>query len=100
MPTEREVWRAFLRGDPEARAAFKRLLDSNRIASTETMNHNEPMTLLAGSFHNGITGCVQVDCSCGRKVWLTPSTQEMLKQRGDSPYTIQCNKCFKLEEHK
>jgi hypothetical protein len=100
MPSEREAWRAFFRSRPEVRDLFKRLLESNRLATMDTLDKNEPLTVLAGPAHNGIIGSVQAKCSCGELVWLAPSTQEMMAKRDAATYTIRCPKCWKLEEAK
>jgi hypothetical protein len=55
----------------------------------------EPMVIVAAAFHNAIIpGSKAVKCGCGTEVWLSPSTQVMIKERGDTPTQIICTSCF------
>jgi hypothetical protein len=94
MPTEREAIRAILDARPELAALFVQMLKDGRLNSTDSIDPNEPIIVCAGSDHGGVTGSVQRNChGCRCLVWLSPSTVEMIKNRGDAPYSILCLEC-------
>jgi hypothetical protein len=94
MPSETEVIRAMLKSNPQAHAALRRMVLEGKIRSHNDADKDEPLTIVAAPTHGGITGALQVECGCGTPVWISPSTQEMIKGRGATPTTICCALCF------
>jgi len=92
MPTERETIRKFLDEDSEMARWLKRSVANGRIKSVD-VSMDEVVTIMAGPNHGGVTGSIQTKCGCGSLVWLSPSTQEMMQQRGDKPTVIMCIEC-------
>jgi hypothetical protein len=98
MPSEIEVIRAVMKtSTPEAMDRLRRMATEGKIKSYGEGDKDEPMTVIATGNHCGIVGCLQARCECGEPVWLSPSTQEMLKGRGHVPTRIICTACFILE---
>lgn len=49
--------------------------------------------IIASTGDDWVKGAIQVDCvGCGNKVWLSPSSQEMLKMFPEAP--VYCIECF------
>ena len=71
---------------------LKRGVAEGRIKALD-FDMDDVVTVLAGPNHGGVTGSVQSKCGCGSMVWLSPSTQEMMQQRGDKPTIIMCRQC-------
>jgi hypothetical protein len=93
MPTEREALRKALRENPEAAAILHHLVISGRIKTPDSLDPTEPLNVICGPDHGGITGSKQDKCGCGAVIWLSPSTQEMLTKRGQSPSKLLCPEC-------
>jgi hypothetical protein len=94
MPTEREAIRAILDARPDLAKLLAEMVQDGRMGCTENIDPNEPITVVAGSDHGGVTGSQQRKCgNCGSAAWLSPSTLEMLEKRGDAPYEILCFDC-------
>jgi hypothetical protein len=94
MPTEIAVLRAALKSNPEGHARLREMAVAGKIGSFDEINPAEPLTVVAASEHFGVTGAIQAKCECGTVVWLSPSTQAMMKGRGDAPTQIICVLCF------
>ena len=98
MPSEIEVFRAALKtADPNTVRKLRLLALAGKIKSMDEADPTEPLVVVASANHCGIVGCLQARCDCGEPVWLSPSTQEMLKERGANPTRIICTACFTLE---
>jgi sulfur transfer protein SufE len=92
MPSEREAIRAAFDATPELRDRLRRMLQPQEGLPSS----DEELTIAASPTHGGITGSKQlVCCECKSKVWIAPSTQEMMRQRGaDAPTRIVCTPCL------
>lgn len=99
MPTEREAIREMLRRRPDLHAKLKRAIEEGRITSTDEIPEGEPYTIVCGPDHGGVEGSKQVQCACGAKVWMSPSTQDLIKSRERLPTLIKCISCV-MEEVK
>lgn len=97
MPSEIEVIRAALKESPEMAARLRRMALEGKIKPMAEADKDEVLTVVATGNHYGIIGCVQTRCACGERVWLSPSTQAMLKERGATPTRIVCSLCFLSE---
>jgi hypothetical protein len=98
MPTEREALRKLMRARPELRAALAKAAKEGRLKSWDELTEaekEEEMLIVCGPDHGGVEGSKQVQCRCGELVWLSPSTQAMLIERGRSPSRIICMSCFR-----
>jgi len=97
MATEREAIRKILRERPELHAALKKAVEEGRLKSTDEMPDDEEIVIICGPDHGGVEGSKQVQCGCGEPVWMSPSTQEALIERGRYPSRIICMSCFREE---
>ena len=97
MPTETEVIRAALKDDPEMAAKLYELAMTGKLAPLERADDSELLIVVATDNHCGIQGSLQTQCTCTRLVWLSPSTQAMLKDRGHAPTIVMCSVCFLAE---
>jgi len=90
MPSEREVIRKVLRQmDNKTLAVLK------NMECEESVPDTEPMKVLAADDPGGITGSKQVPATCcGRKVWISPSTQDMIARRGKHMVEVVCVQCL------
>jgi hypothetical protein len=98
MPTEREALRKIFRARPDLHAALVRAVEQGRLKSWGEMSETEKeeeMIIVCGPDHGGVEGSKQVQCGCGETVWLSPSTQAMLIERGRYPSRIICMSCFR-----
>jgi hypothetical protein len=96
LPSETEVIRAALKGNPETHAKLRKLAQEGKIGTFAEIPPDEPLTLVAAVEHYGIVGAKKVTCTtCAIGVWISPSTQEMLKGRGAAPTAIICVPCFR-----
>jgi hypothetical protein len=96
MPTEREAIRAMLKDNPEVHDRLREMALTGKIKAftNEDAASDELLTIVASDQHGGIIGSVQVKCDCGLGVWISPSTQAMIKARGANPSEIICHLCF------
>lgn len=98
MPSEIEAIRAALKANPEAHRRLRRMAQEGKLGTLTDVPPNEPLTIVAAPDHYGITGAKQVQCGCGTAVWISPSTQAILKARGANPTlaptTVICALCF------
>jgi len=101
MPSEIEVFRAAMKiADPETVEKLRNLALTGRIKSYDSADATKPLIVVATTDHCGISGCRQARCACGTLVWLSPSTQAMLKERDRTPTAetrIVCGECFIVE---
>jgi hypothetical protein len=97
MPTEREAIRKLLRERPEHHAALRKAIEEGRLKSTDEIPNDEEIVIICGPDHGGVEGSKQVQCGCGELVWLSPSTQALLIERGRYPTRIICMSCFRKE---
>jgi hypothetical protein len=89
MPTERDLIRSLIANAPED---FRKFLERVEVAHAQ---QPEPMTIVCAMDPAGITGAKQTECSgCRGKIWLSPSTQQMLAERGDLPTKLICPNCM------
>jgi hypothetical protein len=98
MPTERDLIRSLFARSPERVKAFLEKVD---VADPRNA---EPMIVACNTESLGITGSKQAACcDCFAKIWLSPSTQQMLAERGDLPTFLICPQCmivrFRTGEH-
>jgi hypothetical protein len=101
MPTEHEALRKLMRARPELRAALAKAAKEGRLKSWGELTEAEKveeMIIVCGPDHGGVEGSKQVQCDCGELVWLSPSTQAMLIERGRSPSRIICMSCFREDK--
>jgi hypothetical protein len=55
----------------------------------------DPMVFVGGFDPLSIDGARQTVCGgCGRAIWLSPSTQETIRERGDRPTEFMCVLCL------
>lgn len=98
MPTEREAIRAIramLRDNPATAEKIRKLALLGELRGLEfCASSPEEVIVIASTDHCGIAGCKQAFCKCGKPVWLAPSTQEMLAERGANPTRIMCVLCL------
>jgi hypothetical protein len=99
MPTEREVIRAALKANPEHHAKLRQLALAGKLGTFKDVNPDEPLTIIASPDHFGITGAKMVRCgACQIAVWLSPSTQALIKARDaaptPAPTRVMCGCCF------
>lgn len=96
MPSEIEAIRAMLKSNPEVHNRLRELALAGKIQpfTQAEADSDELLTIVASDQHGGIYGALQVKCGCGLAVWISPSTQAMIKARGVNPTTIMCHLCF------
>lgn len=75
--------------------AIAMLQKEGYLETSQSALEAEDLAVLCGPFANGIKGSKQVRCSCGKLVWQSPATQEMIARRKDRPTTIYCPACVK-----
>jgi hypothetical protein len=101
---EREAIRKFLESDsPQARMlkdAFRKGLIGN-AAELGPPEPGEKIALVIGP-STDIIGSKQVTCSCGQKGWISPSSQELMVEKGPENFEFMCTFCLpgKVEEMK
>jgi hypothetical protein len=93
MPSELESIRNLLRSRSPVADWLKRGVASGKIRSTDEIDPEDEVIVVAGPVHDGVEGSKQAKCAeCSAVVWLAPSTQEMMKTR-TAPVTIKCLGC-------
>lgn len=99
MANEIATLRAALRSNPEHHAKLRELVERGLIGPACDIPDDGPVTVVAAPEHFGIDGAKQAKCGCGRIVWLSPSTQEMMKARDAVPTLLRvlCVWCFTSE---
>ena len=98
MPTEREAIRKILRERPGLHRALAKAIEEGRLTSTADMpEEGEEFVFVCGPDHGGVEGSKQVKCECGAAVWMSPSTQLVLKEREAFPTRILCPVCVMKE---
>lgn len=98
MATEIATLRAALRANPEGHDRLRELAESGAIQPLNDDDLHEAMTIVAASEHFGIFGAQEAQCACGAVVWLSPSTQAMIKARDAVPQPRRvCVFCFARE---
>lgn len=91
---EREAIRKLLRERPDIHSALRRAMDEGRLKSADDMpEEGEMFIFCCGPDHGGVEGSKQVKCECGAAVWMSPSTQELMKSRKAFPARIVCVSC-------
>lgn len=93
MPTEREAFRKMLRENPELRTALTKAVEEGRLKDINEVDPNGAFVIVCGPDHCGIEGSKQVKCECGAAIWMSPSTQEILKEREQLPTRVLCYTC-------
>ena len=94
MPTEREAIRKLLRERPELHTALREAIEEGRLKSTDELpKEGKEFVFVCGSDHGGVEGSKQVKCECGAAVWMSPSTQEVWKERQAFPTRVMCLEC-------
>ena len=94
MPNEMAVLRAALKANPEVHDKLRSMAEKGMLSTFEDIDPNEPLIVIAAPEPYGIVGSIQAHCECGAVVWLSPSTQAMLKARGDAPTQLSCILCM------
>lgn len=96
---ERKAIRKMLNENPDTAATLLKLIQDGKITSMDNpaLNPDELMTVVCSADDAGIDGCVQEQCACGTKVWVSPSTQEMIVARSHAPLRIICPLCWVKE---
>lgn len=94
MPSEIEVIRAALKTNTEAYRKFVEMARDGKLGAFSDVGPDDPLTVVGSPDHLGVVGAIRVKCGCGIAIWLSPSTQEMLKGRGAAPTPIICAICF------
>lgn len=96
MPSEIEAIRAMFKADPVLHDRLRKLALAGKIKpfTQAEADSDENLTVIASDQHGGIYGALQVKCGCGLPVWISPSTQAMIKARGVNPTTVMCHLCF------
>lgn len=90
---EREAIRKWMNENPERAAHLKELFKKGKLNSLEVLASDTPVTMICGPHHGNINGSQQRLCECGAIIWISPSTQEELKKRGDAPTRLICMRC-------
>jgi hypothetical protein len=88
MPSEREFIRQMVA------TASERDLELLRKLGAADAKQEEPMVFVGGPDPMGIVGSKQTVCGCGAEIWLSPSTQKVLAERGDRPSQMMCIFCL------
>ena len=94
MPTEREAIRKILRERPDIHQMLLKALAAGKLKSTDDIPEtDEEYIVLCGLDHGGVEGSKQGKCGCGAIVWMSPSTQELIKSRKGFPTRVVCVRC-------
>jgi hypothetical protein len=95
---EVEALRAAMKADPRGAALLQKMAREGKLLAHDdkqgAIDTDDVLIVIAALNHGGITGATQSICECGRKVWISPSTQAMLKERGAKPHRKLCIACF------
>jgi hypothetical protein len=96
---ERAAIRKMLNQNPDTAAMLLKLIEDGKIVGMDNpaLDPDKLLTVVCSEDDGGIDGCVQEQCACGMKVWVSPSTQEMIVARGHSPLRIICPLCWVKE---
>lgn len=97
MPTEREAIRKILREHPDFHRRLQKAIADGKLKSTDDLETGEGCIFVCGPDHGGVEGSKQVKCECGAAVWMSPSTQLVLKEREAFPTRILCPACVMKE---
>jgi len=87
---EREAIRKMLREDPERADWLRDLVQLGKMGNADDLPDDELVVIAAG-YTTDINGSKQVTCGCGKKVWISPSTQELLPKHPN--HVIACTEC-------
>jgi hypothetical protein len=93
MPSEKERVKAFFAKHPEWSAFLSERAKEGRMMNVEDVSKDDVLVIVASSDPAQIVGAKQAQCGCGRLVWLSPSTQKVLIERGRYPTRISCISC-------
>lgn len=91
--TEREAIKKWMRENPERAAQLRQLYDRGLLHSLEVLASDVPVTMICGPSAGGIKGSKQALCECGAVIWISPSTQKILAERGAVPTRLICMRC-------
>lgn len=94
MPTETALIRAAIKESPRLHSLLSDLAERGALGPLKNVSADEELTVVAAPEHYGMIGAEQALCGCGAVVWLSPSTQKILKARGAAPTLISCSVCF------
>lgn len=92
---EREAIRKMLRENSYGAQVLKEGVRSGKIkcAGEMELEPGEKAVILVGP-NTDINGSKQVRCSCNKIAWVSPSTQEMMKQKGEENFIYLCMQCL------
>jgi hypothetical protein len=92
---EREAIRKLLREDSYGAQVLKRGVQSGKIKCVDEMElePGEKAVILVGP-DASINGSKQVRCSCNKIAWISPSTQAMMKEKGEDNFIYLCTSCL------
>jgi hypothetical protein len=94
MPSEIDAVRKAFSENPKLHDRLRMMFNRGKLGTEADIPPDEELVVVAAMDHGGIFGAKQVSCSeCPAKVWIAPSTQEMLSRRGDAPTKIVCTLC-------
>lgn len=103
--TEREAlekWEQLMKGRPDLAGILeewmvnnKAIINRNSNLTIEDLKSDEELCVVASPDYCAIKGSKQAVCGCGTRVWLSPSTQEVMTQRGAAPTRIICSACWR-----
>jgi hypothetical protein len=93
MPSERERVRAFLDAHPEWAEFLSEKAKAGKLMAAEDIAPSDELIVVVSNNPAEITGSKQVKCGCGAIVWMSPSTQELIRSRKGFPTRVVCVRC-------
>jgi hypothetical protein len=92
---ERESLRRIFARNPKLKDFLYRKYQRGELKSFEDLPaEGDDLIVVAGPDSGGITGSLQTKCEgCGLIVWLSPSTQEMMRGRDRTTIQVCCMPC-------
>jgi hypothetical protein len=93
---EREAVRKFLESDSPNARMLKEAVRKGLVQTAAEMPDPEPgekAAIIIGPTTD-IIGSKQVTCTCGKKGWISPSTQELMAERGPDNFEFMCAACL------
>jgi glutamate/tyrosine decarboxylase-like PLP-dependent enzyme len=96
---EREAMRKMFDAHPEIARRIVKLIDARKLLAMNdpTIDGQDIGTVVCSSSREDIDDSVSRLCACGKRVWLSPSTQEVIAARGPSPTRVICVQCWMKE---